>query len=91
VTLEHDPLDGDEPVKVKGSWEQGEGKHGEITGGTFDPAERTLEISYVETWTDVEGTAAFELSADGTSLTGTYEQPGAKGDWVLARLSEAAS
>jgi hypothetical protein len=86
VTLEHGRIsDGLDPVDVTGSWIQGPDKEGEITSGTFDPDERTLEIAYVETWSEVEGTATFTLSKDGDTLDGTYEQPGARGAWTLTR------
>jgi hypothetical protein len=86
VTLEHDELDGDDPVDVTGSWIQGPDKVGEITSGTFDPSEGTLEIGYTENWEGgVEGTAFFELSEDGDTLSGTYEQPNSRGEWVLSR------
>ena len=90
VTFKHRNVDEDlGAVKLTGSWEQGEGKHGKITGGRFNPSKGTVEIEYVETWSEVEGTAVFELSADGLTLTGTYDQPGAKGAWVLSRLANS--
>jgi serine protease Do len=86
VTLRHEPLDDpDETVVVTGTWLQGEGQKGKITDGIFDPSQRVLEIAYVESWTGVKGTASFELSEDGTKLTGTYEQSNSKGDWYLER------
>jgi hypothetical protein len=86
VTLEHDDLDGNDPVDVTGSWIQGPDKFGDITSGTFDPSSGVLEIDYFETWSGgVEGTASFELSEDGDTLTGTYEQPNSRGEWVLSR------
>lgn len=85
VTLEHGRIRGDDPVDVTGSWLQGSDKLGEITSGTYDPAARTLEIAYVETWSEVEGTATFDLSRNGNTLEGTYEQPGARGAWTLTR------
>jgi hypothetical protein len=85
VTLVHDAVSGDDPVEVTGSWLQGPDKEGEITGGTFDPKAGTLEITYTETWSDVEGTATFELSEDGSTLEGSYEQENSRGEWILAR------
>jgi hypothetical protein len=85
VTLEHGTIRGDAPVDVTGSWLQGPDKEGRITSGNYDPDARTLEIAYIETWSDVEGTASFELSRDGDTLEGTYEQPGARGAWTLTR------
>ena len=67
------------------SWVQGPDKEGPITGGTYDPDKGTLEIEYYEPWTDIAGTASFEVSEDGNTLDGTYEQKNSRGDWVLTR------
>ena len=85
VTLEHDEISGSDAVEVTGSWVQGPDKPGEITGGTFDPEKGTLEITYTETWSGTDGTASFELSDDGDTLDGTYEQKNSRGAWVLTR------
>jgi hypothetical protein len=75
---------------VTGSWQQGVQGTGQITNGTFDPAQRRLEFTYRQTWNNANGRAVFTLSPDGKTLAGQYEQVATassppRGEWVLRR------
>jgi hypothetical protein len=89
VTIEHGPLGGDKSVTVTGSWIEGEGKRGVITGGNYDPRNGKLDVLIEEPWIRQRGAARFQLSEDGKALRGTWElNDGEKGDWTLLRKSE---
>jgi len=81
VTISVDSATG----KVTGSWDQGDGKIGKITDGTFDSASGILKFSYYESWYDLNGSAQLTLSSDGKKLEGTWTQPGNSGIWIMSR------
>jgi len=70
---------------VTGSWIQKDGNKGIIESGTFDPKSRVLEFSYYQPWNKIEGSARFDLSADGKTLKGTYKEASGQGGWNMQR------
>jgi hypothetical protein len=58
---------------------------GQFTGGAFDVGTGVLTVAYYQSWNDTTGSATFQLSADGTTLTGSWTQPDASDNWVLRR------
>jgi hypothetical protein len=73
------------PQHVTGSWDQGPGKQGKITAGTFNPTTRTLAFSYHQPWNNQDGVAELTLSTDGLQLEGTWSQGNANGRWIMTR------
>jgi hypothetical protein len=58
---------------------------GEFTGGAFDVGTGVLTLAYYQSWNNTTGSATFQLSTDGKTLTGTWTQPDASDSWVLQR------
>jgi hypothetical protein len=57
----------------------------QITSGTFDPGSRVLTIAYYQSWNNITGSATFQLSVDGNTLTGQFDQPGSTDTWTMRR------
>lgn len=80
---------------LTGSWNQGEGKIGQIQRGTYDPQTRRLVFHYYQSWNDMNGTATLTLSQDRNQLSGTWSQQrganspgsGGAGTWIMRRSS----
>jgi hypothetical protein len=79
-----------------GSWDQGGGKIGKITGGSYDPNTGRLVFFYYQTWNNQDGRAEFTLSGAGSGarLTGSWKQwthgqpepaVATSGDWTMQR------
>jgi hypothetical protein len=49
---------------VTGSWEQGESKHGQITGGSFDMSSGRLQFWFYQPWNNETGSASLQLSGN---------------------------
>jgi hypothetical protein len=76
---------GDGTYAVTGSWNQGPGHVGKITGGTWNPTARTLSISYYTPWDKTSGHGDFTMHPNNLELNGTWGQKNAHGTWHLAR------
>jgi uncharacterized caspase-like protein len=86
VTFEHDPINGDKPVALTGHWEQGPKKLGVFKSGTFDPATRTVKVSYYQNWNFLHGSAKFKLNKSGRRMDGRFKQALILGGtWILWR------
>ncbi len=61
---------------LTGSWDQGGGSIGRITGGSYNPATRRLTFTYYQSWNNQDGRTEFTLSNPGGVLTlkGTWRQ-----------------
>lgn len=70
---------------ITGSWDQGGGKIGRITGGTFDPVKKVLTFKYYQDWNKQNGSAELKLSDDGKKLFGTWKQGSGSGTWTMTR------
>ncbi|HEV3146633.1 MAG TPA: TIGR03067 domain-containing protein, partial [Gemmataceae bacterium] len=85
VTLKHDPLQGDKQVTVTGSY-KGPTSFGPIHGGVYDPAKRTVLISYVDEAVNTRGSSELYLIFDGKAMAGTWSnENGSAGPWALRR------
>ena len=51
------------PIMIKGYWDQGDGKRGVITSGTYDPSERKLKFTYYEDWNKKYGSGTLRPDA----------------------------
>jgi len=92
LTFQHSTIAGNQSLSVTGSWEQGNGKIGEIRNGTFDPSRGIIEFSYYQSWNKVTGSAKFTLSSDGEKLSGTWSQSdGQSGTWNCKRTADNTS
>lgn len=62
--------------KLGGSWNQGSGKQGVITGGSYDPRTRKLVFYYRQDWNKKYGRADLNLEGSGASarLNGNWKQ-----------------
>lgn len=63
----------------------GSGRIGQIVRGVYDPAARTVAITYFQSWNNMTGSARFDVRPDGRELRGRYAQPNGSGPWVLIR------
>jgi len=72
-------------IMIKGYWDQGDGKRGVITSGTYDPSERKLKFTYYEDWNKKYGSGTLILSKNARTFSGSYEQPGGGGEWLMGR------
>lgn len=72
-------------ASISGWWDQASDKVGRITGGTYDPATRTLTITYYEDWAKLSGSATLVLKPGGRVLDGTWTQPSGAGNWTMKR------
>jgi hypothetical protein len=80
---------------LTGRWNQGSGKIGQITSGSYDPKTRKLVFQYYQSWNDMNGTATLTLSEDGNRFSGTWTQQrgsnrpgsGGSGGWTMVRDS----
>ena len=82
-------------VGVSGTWAQPAGVGacpatapsclGQFTSGAFDAGTRVLTLAYYQSWNNTNGSATFQLSADGNTLTGTFTEPGSSDVWVMQR------
>jgi N-formylglutamate amidohydrolase len=50
-----------------------------------------LEFTYYQDWNNTRGTARLTLSPDGSSLSGTWSQPGDEGTWTMRRPAIAGA
>jgi hypothetical protein len=87
VTLKYGPGTGAQPMAITGSWVQGPKMVGVITSGSFDPVKGVLEFAFSEPWAGQTGTAVLRLSADGKTLSGTWQYDGGcgGGSWTMTR------
>lgn len=85
VTLNVGAVSADGSASVTGSWNQGEGKIGRFTSGSFNAQTGSLTLYYYESWVPLQGNAQLELSGDKQTLSGTWAQPGGSGSWTMTR------
>jgi hypothetical protein len=71
--------------RVTGSWAQGRGRVGKITGGSWNPQTGTLTFTYSQDWNKQKGSTTLRLSPDGRRLTGTWKQTSGNGTWSMTR------
>jgi hypothetical protein len=77
ITFRHDPITGNQPVAVTGSWQQDNDPNmtGYIDSGTYDPITRKLSFSYTQGWDGSTGTASFTLRCGGQRMDGYCQGP----------------
>lgn len=74
--------------RLGGHWDQGAGRQGQITAGSYNSTTGLLIFSYYQSWNEQYGAAGFLLSPS-NALTGDWAQPsGAHGGWDLVQARE---
>ena len=88
VTIQHGSTEGYNVVPFSGFWWQGKGKKGSIGNGRYNVFTGQITLEYYMPWNNTSGTAVWQLSSNGRSMTGSYRQPSGEGAWNLVRTNK---